>query len=99
MNAQFSTEIERIDVGIAGMLPPRPTLEPTAKLVSFVNLASAGSVPVSLLPTTFSVSKLAKLATSVGTVPISANEFKISAVRALSRPTWVGIVVRVASDS
>jgi len=49
VNEQFWTNRSRIDVGIAGMSPPRPALLFVSNWTSFVSLSSAGSVPVSWL--------------------------------------------------
>ncbi len=96
MNEQFCTFSARIVDGIAGMLPPRPTLLRVVNDVSLVSFASRGSVPVSRFDATVSSRKLLMLATCAGSAPVSVDDSRISDCSAVSCPICVGIVVRAS---
>jgi hypothetical protein len=89
---QALTSSSRSVVGIAGKGPSNRLLF-VRNRASFVNLSSAGSVPSSLLNGKRKSSKLIKLPTSDGTVPVSDNTDKLSSFNAVRRPICVGIVV------
>ncbi len=94
MKLQVKTSRSRSVVGIAGKGPSN-RLVFVRNRVSFVNLSSAGSVPSSLLIEKRKSSKLIKLPTSDGTVPVSDNVNRMSSFNAVRRPICVGIVVKV----
>jgi hypothetical protein len=73
VNEQLSTTSCCSEVGRAGIAPPRSALPLTYRPVNFVNLSSATSVPLNLLPKKFKTTSLLNWSICDGTVPVSAD--------------------------